>query len=316
AVTVCDLPAAAFMHATWGRDGTILMAHGNATTISAVAAAGGVPRDVITRDQPNHEVRVHWPFFLPDGRRFLYTARLEDGEGELRLGSLDGSSQRVMRASSNAQWIDPDLIVFAREGVLLAQRVDPVAMHPVGEPFSIAERVDYFFTTSRAMFSVSRTGTVAFHEGGQLGQMTWVDRSGQSVGTIGSPGDYDPESVRISRDASVVLAARTQPGFGTFDIWRMDVARGLQARVTDGRGSEITPALLDDQRTMVYSGDSKGNIPHLFRRDLATGADEPLLPGGLHQLVMDVPVHRRSVIYSQRSPEGRFNVFELPLTAG
>ena len=67
---------------------------------------------------------MDWPWFLPDGKRFLYTARLDDGEGELRLGQLDGATQTVMRVSSNAQWVDPDIVVFAREGVLMGQRVD------------------------------------------------------------------------------------------------------------------------------------------------------------------------------------------------
>ena len=35
-----------------------------------------------------------------------------------------------MRVSSNAQWIKPDLVVFAREGVLMAQRVDRESSAP------------------------------------------------------------------------------------------------------------------------------------------------------------------------------------------
>ena len=76
-----------------------------------------------------------------------------------------------MRLSSNAQWVDPDIVVFAREGVLMGQRLHKETMRPIGEPFTVAQHVEYFFTTSQAMFSASRTGTVAYHPGGEMGQL-------------------------------------------------------------------------------------------------------------------------------------------------
>ena len=79
------------------------------------------------------------------------------------------------------------------------------------EPFPIAERVEYFFTTSRAMFSASRTGSVAYHAGEDIGQLVWADRNGNEVGTIGSPADYEPYSARLSQDDSAA-ADRAQPG--------------------------------------------------------------------------------------------------------
>ena len=93
------------------------------------------------------------------------------------------------------------------------------------EPFPIAERVEYFFTTSRAMFSASRTGSVAYHSGQDIGQLVWADRNGNEVGTIGSPSDYQPFSARLSPDDSALLAARRRAGLGTYDIWRMNLDR-------------------------------------------------------------------------------------------
>jgi len=310
-ITICDVQGAPFLHATWSRTGVILMAHGNSTAISSVPAAGGTPREVVTRNPSNHEVRVHWPWFLPDGRHFLYTARLEDGEGEIRLGELDGATHLLMRGSSNAEWIDPNVVVFVREGVLLGQRVDLTAMQPVGEPFGLADHVEYFFTTSRATFSASRTGTIAFHAGGELTRLAWADRNGKELATIGSPGEYEEQSTRLSRDGTTLLAARRQPGLGTLDIWRLDLVRGIEERLTQGRGSELTPVWIDGERSIVYAADSGGSIPHLFRRDLASGAETQLLPGGLHQLVMDVLPGGSTVAYAQRSPSGHFSVFQV-----
>ena len=43
---------------------------------------------------------------------------------------LEGGTRTVMSASSNAQWVDPDVVVFAREGVLMGQRVNVEAARP------------------------------------------------------------------------------------------------------------------------------------------------------------------------------------------
>ena len=173
AVPISDAPSGAFTRGTWGKDGVILIDDGNGKAIYSVLVRSGAVHEILPANPSNGEVRVNWPWFLPDGKHFLYTVRLDDGEGELRLAKLrldddggelrsvqlEGVTRTVLSASSNAQWIDPDVVVFAHEGVLRGQRVKVEAARPIGEPFTIAERVDYSFTTSRAMFSASQTGS-------------------------------------------------------------------------------------------------------------------------------------------------------------
>ena len=93
AVTLCDLPDA--RHGTWGAEDVILLGHSDGRAISAVCRSrGGAPcARSLTPNRSMGDVRVHWPWFLPDGKRFLFTARRDDGEGELRIGQLDGSTQ-------------------------------------------------------------------------------------------------------------------------------------------------------------------------------------------------------------------------------
>ena len=220
-----------------------------------------------------------------------------------------------MSASSNAQWVDPDVVVFVREGVLMAQRVDVEAARPLAEPFPIAERVEYFFTTSRAMFSASRTGSVAYHSGQDIGQLVWADRNGNEVGTISSPSDYQPYSARLSRDDSALLAARRRAGLGTFDIWRMDLVRATEQQLTSNRGSEVSPVWIDDGRAILFAGDSPGSLPHLFRKDLATGDGRSrscrLAINSLPWTFFPTAV----VAYVERGPGG-FRMFQLPLARG
>ena len=149
-----------------------------------------------------------------------------------------------MSASSNAQWVDPDVVVFVREGVLMGQRVDVEAARPIGEPFSIAERVEYFFTTSRAMFSASRTGSVAYHAGEDIGQLVWADRNGNEVGNDWQPCRLSTHSARLSRDDTQLLTARRRAGLGTLrHLAAWTSSAGPDEQLTSNRGSEVTPCL-------------------------------------------------------------------------
>jgi Tol biopolymer transport system component len=329
-VPICA--AGMYGHGSWGANGVILLGRLNGKSIDAVSAAGGGgdPVQVVTRNQSQGETRVHWPWFLPDGKRFLYTARLDDGEGEVRLARLrlddregtappvpaEEDTRTIIKESSNAQWVGKDTVVFVRDGALMAQRVDE-AWRLLGKPFMIAKRVEYFLTSSRAMFSTSQTGSVAYHSGQDIGQLVWADGTGEEIVTIGGYSEYQPVSARLSQDESALLVARRREGLGTFDIWRLNlnVSPVTEKQLTFDRGSEITPIFINDGRDIVFAGDSPGSLPHLFRKDLATGKQEWVLPPGYQQTAQDFSSSGRTVIYSERGSEesAAFRLFEVPL---
>jgi Tol biopolymer transport system component len=315
-VPICDVSAAFTSHGTWGRSGIILFSMGNGPAIYRVSAAGGAPTELLTPDPANEEVRVHWPSFLPDGQRFLYTARRTDGEGQLKIGDLAGGTRGLMPASSNAQWVDPDVVVFVREGVLMGQRIDLDAVRPVGDPFTLADEIDYIFTTSRGVYSTSFSGTIAYHADTDLSQLVWFDQRGNEVATIGSPDGYQEESVWLSPDGRVLLTAKRQPGLGTFDVWRHDLVRRTEERLTTDRAVEITPILADGDQTLVYAADRGGAVPTVFSKDLITGKEEALLPNGPQRLVMDLIPGTRDIVYVERSAQGGFEIFRLSLGGG
>jgi Tol biopolymer transport system component len=316
-VPLADVTASFVAHGTWGRGGVILFSTGPGLAIFRVPASGGMPTEIVTPDKANGEVRVHWPYFLPDGQRFLYTARTIDGDGRLKIGDLGGSAARtLMPVASNAQWVEPDVVVFAREGVLMGQRVDLESARTIGEPFSVADKVDYILPTSRGLFSTSFNGSIAYHAHGDLAQLVWADQRGNQTGMIGDPADYEPESIRISADGRFMLTSRREAGFGTFDLWRRDLVRQTEERLTTDRGVELTPIFGDDDRTILYAADRGGSVPSVYRKDLVTGVEEQLIPNGLQRLVMDTIHRQRAVVYVERSPQGVFDIYKLSLEKG
>ena len=270
AVPLCNVAEGIGLTGTWGADGEILFASVEGDAIIGVSTRGGTPAALITPDPSLGEVRVNWPWFLPDGRRFLYLSRLRDGSGQLTLGERGRPSRPILSAVSNAQWVDPDYLVFVRDGILVGQRFELETARVVDEPFSIAQPIDYNYSTARAEFATSRTGNVAYRSHTDTARLTWTDRRGAKIGEIGSPGNY--QSVRLSPDGGRVLVDRGQPRIGSPDLWLLDLVRGGETRLTSELTSESYPVWLRDGSTVVFMADRGGpsaslsEKPHHGRR--------------------------------------------------
>src|SRR5262249_51502861 len=60
---------------SWNRDGVIVFTPNTRDPLYRVPASGGAPTPVTELDASNQEVSHRWPWFLPDGRHFLYFSR-------------------------------------------------------------------------------------------------------------------------------------------------------------------------------------------------------------------------------------------------
>src|SRR5262249_42737622 len=124
-VTLCDVTEGTGLFGTWGSD-AILFSAPEGQAIFRVPPGGGSAAKVLGPDASAGEISVGWPWFLPDGRSFLYLARFPDREGHIKLAEPGKPPVTILSAISNVQWVDPDYLVFAREGTLVAQRFDLV----------------------------------------------------------------------------------------------------------------------------------------------------------------------------------------------
>src|SRR6185295_13120792 len=104
---------------------------------------------------------------------------------------------------------------------------------------------------------------------------------------------------RLSPDGRTVLFDRAQPRSGTYDLWTYEFDRGVETRLTSDVGSEFGGVWLPGGRAVIFSAD-RGGAPHLFRRDLATGGEEELLPRGAFQQAEDMSPDGASLAFLQR----------------
>jgi hypothetical protein len=113
----------------------------------------------------------------------------------------------------------------------MAQPFDVERLALTGEPIPVAEEVATLANPPMAVMSTSQTGVLAFRTGARLGrQLTWFDRSGKPLGTLGDAALYG--DIELSPDRTRVAVSVLDEAQQTRDIWIVDVARGLRTRFT------------------------------------------------------------------------------------
>ena len=301
-VKVCDVPVNIGMSGSWGHQGDILFANVNGDRISRVPAAGGAPVDVMVAS--SGVTRLIWPRYLADGRRFIYTEFTNNVEGLIKLAKADGSTIPLVNAMSQGQWIEPDWVVFVREGTLLAQRIDLAVGRPTGDPVSIIGPVAYSAATGWSNVVASPNGTLVVQRNLDENRLAWFDRNGTET-RFGSSARY--QIVRLSPDDSTLLFTSMRPGLGTPDIWATNLSRPSETPVTSSPGVEAFPVWLPGGREIVYAA-AQGGAPNLFHKDLSTGAERRLLTDSRFHYPNDVSTDGSHVIYAQRTKLGNWDL--------
>lgn len=105
------------------------------------------------------------------------------------------------------------------------------------------------------------------------GRLTWFDRQGKAVGTIGAPGIY--RTLSISRDGKRVAVERTDPQTQNRDIWLVDSASGATTRFTSDPGWEAFPTWSPDGSRIVFTS-NRGGVFDLYQKPASGASNEEL----------------------------------------
>ena len=310
-VPICDLEFAIGRSGSWGADGQILLSGPLGDAIYRVSADGGKPEAVIRPDPARDVVRVFWPSFLPDGRSFLYLSWGKNAEeGTLMISRPGQPARAIAPFRSRVEFLEPGYLVYAREGALFAQRFDPAAARLDGPPLSIAPAVNYFLSAAWGAFTAARSGAVAYQSQEDVLRLVWFDRTGRTLGTVGSPARY--LDVAISPDGKKVLFSRARPGIWTWDIWMFDLARGVETPVTSAVSSEFGGVWTPDGKSIVYSA-GRGRVPQLFLRVLATGEEREAVKAGGFQSATAISPDGRVLAFDEQRAGASFETRTVPL---
>lgn len=312
AQTLCD--AVNGRGGTWNRDGVILFAPAGSGGLSRVADTGGVPVEVTTLDQKSGEVSHRWPWFLPDGKHFLFQALRGGGENQrgIYVGSLDSAERHsVLFSDWNAEYSSGRL-VFWRDNAIVAQPFDLRRFTLSGDPTPIAEDVSTSPGVTSARFSVSESGNLSYFPGStsQGWQPYIADATGKPIGDHLPKGIYLYPNVSLDgKRIAVALADST----GKHDVWVIDIARHTPSRLTfDGESSQ--PVWSPDGKVVYYSSFRDGKT-HIFAKQAdGSGTEQTVLQtGAMSESPNDISRDGRYLLVSRVGTSQKPEIWALPL---
>ena len=307
---LCD--AAAPRGGSWNREGVVLFGGQPSTGLFRVAASGGSPTAVTALDAANGDVTHRWPEFLPDGKRFLfYVYSPKPARTGLYLGELGSTSKQLLVPGARRGSFAAGHLFFTRAGTLLARPFDAKSLRVTGDAVLVADGVWYALDKfGHSSISTSPLGTVAYRAGRTEFQLTWFDRAGKKIGTVGSPALFDEPM--LSPDGTRVSVGQTNTETDVGNLWAVDLVRNSIARLTPAELDANDAVWSPDGRRIAYRANvAQGSEVRI--RDLATGREETIFrSAGLPGPIEWHPGGEFLVV--ARSIETGLNLLLVPLT--
>jgi Tol biopolymer transport system component len=255
---------------------------------------------------------ARWPFFLPDGSRFLFLTRGNAEQKGVYIGSLgDSGARRLAGTDWGAQYASGYLLLL-RGSALMAQPFDPIGGRLTDSPSTVVEPVAGS-SAGDGSFSVSSTGVLAYSSGFlPPTELRWVDRTGRVMAPVTSAGDY--VDLRLSPEESHLAFSRTDPRNQAPDVWVRDLDRGTEARVASDLLVDSAPLWSPSGDKLVFrSNRANGNL-ELFQTPPTAGAEAVTI----YTSEQERAAHGATpsnLLPTDWSPDGRFVVYHVALGA-
>lgn len=295
---ICPIPGAARrVTCTWGSRGVILFTAGR--TLFRVAAEGGDPAPVLSdRDDG---ANASWPQFLPDGERFLHSVIADDPKARGTFaGSLSQPEKSVKVFDYPAMYADvPGSLLVPRGNSLLSYPFDVASLRVTGDPALVVEDLQFDLDAAGdgVLAYAALTAHVETARPAQMSQLTWFDRSGNRLGTLGPPGAYG--WLALSPDGSSVVIERvTSWDPIEADLWVIDSRTSREQRLTFGPGRESDPVWSPDGREIAFACVRGSFVPICRRSASEAGTEEVLAPLKWWNFPTDWSPDGRLIVYA------------------
>jgi eukaryotic-like serine/threonine-protein kinase len=306
---LCDAPDG--RGGSWNEQGTIIFAPGIAGPLQSVSDGGSTPVEITQGDKSNPEFTDRDPYFLPDGKHFLFVRRAKDS-GSVYAASLDGGDiKQILPEGSNVAYSDGYLF-YVKEGALTAQEFDPSSLTFKGKPVSIASKVDFAPARNEGYFAVSRNVLLYRPSSVVNRELAWIDLSGKEVDHWGEPAPYLGGKYSAATQTAVLI--RSTPGGNGYSLWISDVARKTVNRLTQDSDQGAIGALSPDGKD-VWISTTTGYVSSLTRKSLsASGTEEKVLENVNGNLVLfDISRDGRYLVFNHQDPKSDFDIYTIDL---
>jgi hypothetical protein len=199
-----------------------------------------------------------------------------------------------------------DYLLWLRSGALLAQEFDTGALKLRGDAHAIAGPVPTMGAFGTPPVSASASGQLLYNTAGFASQLTWFDRTGRLLATVGQESAYS-YPFRLAPDGGRVVATRDRPGGN--DLWLLE--RGSASRFTSASINNTYPVWSPDGRMILFTPAAL----RIFRKDPGgTGEEQRVTEGSTQQYANDWSRDGRVLIYHELTPGTQRDLWSLPLT--
>ena len=312
---ICDAPNLA--GGTWNSNGVIVFAA--AGVLNRTSSAGGERRPITVRDESKQETNHFAPYFLPDGKRYVYLAwSPQQSNSAVYLASLDSKDRtKLLDVQSKVVYANSGYLLFHKQGILFAQPFDKDAALLTGEPVRVADEVSYDALSAEGAFDVSVNGRLIYFAGEGPAvdrQFVWRDRTGRPLGNQAKPGLYTT-NFDLSPDGTQIAVAQRNRQASQYDISLIDWARDFSRRLT------FDPALSPngnvvwspDGKRVAFASQRAGNRDIYERNVNGVGTDTPLLATPVDEWPEDWSEDGRYLAYGRNTTQANGGLFALPL---
>lgn len=218
---LCDAPVP--RGGSWGSKGTIVFAPSAGGGLMMVSDAGGSPTRVTESTTPGESHRM--PQMLPDGQRFLYFIQNTPADGVYAYDPATKQSRLLLKGWTESLFVEPGLLVFARDENLMAQPFDTKTLELTGTAQPIAANVFYDKTRGYMNASLSPTGVLMYQlvSPQARSKLAWMDRNGERTVLPVEPMamSWGGEASRDGRRAAVsLMGSRFENSLSVVDLER------------------------------------------------------------------------------------------------
>ncbi len=256
--TIADAPNS--RGGSWSANDVIVFAPDFNGPLAKVSAQGGAAEPATAIDRTRHTTH-RWPWFLPDGKHFIFLATSHTGgdpkTNGIYFGSVDSPESHLVLATDSAAQYASGYLLYRANTALVAQPFDPQKGVLLGPATPLVNNLRDDVGVWRSIFAVSQNGLMVYQRGSTdaaKSHLVMFDRLGKTLA------DYDPQEatanarallgvrdVRLSPDNKRVAFAS-----GT-DIWTLDLERKTKTRITFDQQVIQEPAWSPDGKALIFS---------------------------------------------------------------
>ena len=236
--------------------------------LARVPAAGGELTPVTELDASCRECSHRWPQALPGGKQVLFTNGVGESydQASLEVVSLETGERKVVyQGGSYGRYAPSGHLVFENDRTLFAVRFDLDRLEVEGAPASVVENLAISPPEGGAQFDVSAEGTLVYLDAeGRLDSfpIVWVERDGTTQTLWADEGAY--VNPRLSPDGSKL--ALTVLRDDNWDLWVLDLERGVPIRLTFDESIESEQIWSPDGEYLIFSSNRDGGVDSLYRK--------------------------------------------------